>query len=162
MKNNIVLIVLILLSFTACKKDNPIPPTTYQIVNNLVKMSYEIEPLLDGSMYEVEIYWYNNLNVIVKQYDLSQVKYGGGMSPRTVVTSDVVKVRVSFKRLPAQSEYYNHEINNRMFVVAYFNIKKGDNILIAIDEETVVGNLLSSVLNPSKLELSRFKELIQK
>jgi hypothetical protein len=162
MKNRIIFFALILLVFTACKKDNPVPPTTYQIENNLPKVLYEVEPLYDGSIYEVEIFWYNNLNVIIKQYNLSQVKCGGGKSPITEVTSDVVKVRVSFRMLPTQSDYYNDEINNRMYVVAYFSLKKGGNTLIPIDEQTVVANLLSSVYNPSKLDLSRFKALLQK
>jgi hypothetical protein len=162
MKKRILFYTVILLSFTACKKDNPIPPTTYQIVNNTVKLNYEFEPLLDGSIYEVEIFWYNDMDIIVKEYNLSQVKSGGGISLLTEVTSDVVKVKISFKMLPAQSDYYSNAINNRFFVNDYTYLKKGGNTLITVDEQTMVSNVLSSVFNPSKLDLSRFKALIQK
>jgi hypothetical protein len=160
MKRKILLITVILLSFIACNKDLSIPSATFQIVNNIGKSYCAFEPLLNGSLYEVIVFGYNEKEELIKHFNIDKVETGGGKSEVIEVPHDVVKVKVSFMMIPPESIYFGMDSNVRLYVKAYSYLTATGNTLIAIDGNMMAGTTISSIYNAIEIDFWEFKELI--
>jgi len=161
MKNQLLLVAIMLLALASCKKDEP-SKTTFQIINNVTKYNSDFEPLLDASMYEVVIYGYNEKDEVIKQYNFTKIASGGGKSELTEVTSDIVKVKVSFKFLPPSSAFYSMSENFRHYVKAISYLTKESNTTIVIDDNTMSGNTLKNFNGIIYLESLKLREMKRK
>lgn len=138
MKNFIYVLILIF-ACISCKKEAA--TTTYQVVNNSTLSTSSME-YLDGSIYEVVVYHYSGTDII-KQDAMDKVAAGGGKSEIIEVPASSEKIKVSYKMLPPQSTYYDLSSNHRLYVVAYTLIKQGENNVILLDDNTMVGGTLT-------------------
>lgn len=144
MKNKNLLIALILLAFTSCKKDDPIPPTTYYLVNNTPKQSNSIQ-YLDGTLWLTTVYCYDASGDVIREDNFESLASGGGQSIKTEVTDNIVKIVVSFHMLPRESAYYDLESNYRRYTKTKFAlVPNTDNKIEITGETTVSGTLAKS------------------
>jgi hypothetical protein len=60
------------------------------------------------------------------------------------VPDNFEKIKVSFKMLPRQSEYYDLSLNARLYTVSYTLLSKGSNTIAELDGKTMVGTTLKS------------------
>jgi hypothetical protein len=151
-----VLIVLALISFSACNKSDDTPEkTTYQIINNMEDQGDEIE-YLDGTLWEVTVFCYIG-DDIARQDNVDPVEPDGGESDMVEVKKEIEKVKVSFKLLPKASSLYDISANNRKYVASFFYLDKGKNTDIVIDGNTMVG----PTLNPSSVNRSSIDRVIE-
>lgn len=142
MRTKISLIALILLVFTSCKKDDPIPPTTYCIVNNIPTQTTTIK-YLDGTLWLVIVYCYDASGDIVHEDSFESIASGGGESIKTEVTDDIVKLVVSYMMVPRESEYYSLSSNYRRYTKIKFSLVHNEENKIEITGETTVSGTLS-------------------
>lgn len=142
MKTKLLMIALILLAFTSCKKDDPIPPTTYYLVNNTPKQTTTIK-YLDGTLWLTTVYCYDATGDIVREDNFESVASGGGESIKTEVTANIVKLVVSFMMVPRESEYYDLDSNYRRYTKTKFALVPNTENKIEINGETTVSNKIS-------------------
>lgn len=157
MKSKILLIALILLSFTACNKDVPNPSATFQIVNNIEKSYCVFEPLLNGSLYEVIVFGYNEKDELIKQVNIDKVESGGGKSEVIEVSHDVVKVKISFMLIPPESVYYGKDSYVRLYIKGFSYLTATGHTSIAIDGHMMAGTTISSIYNAFEIESLKLK-----
>jgi len=162
MKDKILFIALILLSFIACNEDLPIPSTIFQIVNNIKKTNNAVEPLLNGSLYEVIIFGYNVKDELIIQINVDKVESGGGKFEVIEVSHDVVKVKISFMLIPPESIYYGKDSRVRLYVKNFSYLTATGHTSIAIDGQMMAGTTISSIYNAFEIESLKFKKLILK
>lgn len=156
MKTKLLLFGIILLAAASCKKSDK--STTYQITNNMTKETVsDLEPLLNGSLYEVIVFEFNDKDEVVKQENISKIESGGGKSEIIEVTPDVVKVKVSFKMLPKESAYYNLSNNVRKYVKAYSYLPSEQNTNISIDGNTMVSSSMTATIGSDNFKLKDFE-----
>ncbi|MCE5174670.1 MAG: hypothetical protein ABFC90_09565 [Bacteroidales bacterium] len=149
MKTKLLLnLAIVLTLLCGCSKVEE-TPTTYQIVNNTDILTTSFDTYLNGSLYEIVVFCYNSSDEVVRTDNLDPVSSGGGLSKKIEVTSDIVKVKFSFKMLPPESNYYDLSSNVRKYAVSVFYLTAGKNTLITIDGETMVKNTITS-LNPGQ------------
>lgn len=126
----LITIVLILLS---CRKDE----TTLLLVNNMstIQQNEFSYPYLDGSMYEIAILEFNKNNRKIGSIYINTIKPN-----KTSITfrigKEVAKVKISFKNLPKESEYYNLSSNVVITTENYFLLNIEDNTIISINDST--------------------------
>ena len=60
------------------------------------------------------------------------------------IDDKIEKIKVSFKMLPKESEYYDLSSNVRKYVVSYTFLEKGVNNVVIIDKNTLIGTSLKS------------------
>ena len=123
--------------FTNCSKDDDPSVSTFTIINNSEK--YEsIDEYLNGTMYEVIAFEYDEAGNNIGQINIDDIPYSGGKSEPIQVQESCSKVQVSFKMVPPESPMYDSSSNARLYIVSLGVIKKGDNIDIILDGETMV------------------------
>ena len=140
MKNLVFLFSLIL--FVSCD-EVLVPPevpqtkaskgeisTTFQISNNLEL--YPRVELIDGSLWEVAIYYYIGDN-IVKVDSISPV-LTGEISAKIEVSSNYEKLKFSFQFAPKKSQYYFGCANCRRYSENFTIFLKGENNVIEIHD----------------------------
>ena len=139
MRNILFFAVLLLLA--GCTKEERINLTTYQVKNDCTTINSGFE-YLDGSLWEVVVFCYNDKDEIVRQDNPAPISTAGGISPMKEVTKDIVKVKVSFKSLPPQSPYYELDSNIRRYVVTTFYLVEEENTVIVVDDNSMMsGNI---------------------
>jgi hypothetical protein len=145
MKKSLFIFGLALLGFNACDKSEENVTTTYQIINNTtpINMPDYYEGQLDGTLYEIIVYCYIG-DDIARQDNINAVKSGGGTSQKINVENNYDKVKMSFKFLPKENSYYNIDLNARRYVQAFSFLTKGENTIITINDNTMIGTSLKS------------------
>lgn len=143
-----ICLAAVLLALVACEKDKETAKTTYQVINNMESDPSELEPLLDGTLWEVIVFCYDKDGDVIRQDNLDPVETDGGKSEITEVDPECVKVKLSFKFLPPESEYYS--MADRLYVVAFTNIVKGKNNEVVVNGETMTGGTLKSTSGSQK------------
>lgn len=143
MRNLIFIVFCLFITYSCSKEDQP-EPTTYQILNAWEKTTSEVE-YLDGSIYEVVVFCYNDKDEIIREDNFAVVNSGGGRSEKKPVTENIVKVKVSFKFLPPQSPLYDLSSNVRKYLVTINYLTPGTNNEIVITENTMIKNTISIV-----------------
>ncbi|KAA6303136.1 MAG: hypothetical protein EZS26_000739 [Candidatus Ordinivivax streblomastigis] len=139
----LVLAVVLPVLFAGCSKDDDDESkTTYQVFNNNEKTSSTLDKYLDGSIYEVVVYCYIG-DDIVRQDNFDKIA-PGAKSELKEVPDNFEKIKVSFKFLPKESEFYDLSANTRKYAVAYTLLSKGKNTISELNGETMVGNTLRS------------------
>lgn len=130
-----------ILLFSSCSKEEEDMPnvSTFTIINNNEKYDSTIE-YLDGSMYEVVVFEYDETGNNIGQINIDDITYGGGKSDAIPVQDECSKVQVSFKMLPKESPYYDLSSNKRLYVASLSVIKKGSNTNIIIDSNTMTSS----------------------
>lgn len=132
-----------LLMFTACSEDDDPNVSTFTIINNTEKLRPSLDEYLNGTMYEVIAFEYDENGNNIGQININDIPYGGGKSEPIQVQESCSKVQVSFRLVPRESPFYNLQENARLYIVSLGVIKKGGNINIIVDGETM------STTNPS-------------
>lgn len=127
------------LIFSSCEEFETIK-TTYQVYNNSESYSSDVDPYLNGSMYEVVVFCFAG-NDVVREDNYKKIAIGEKTKMKDVPES-VTKIKVSFKFLPKESAYYDMSSNNRKYVVSYTLIEKGKNVVAEINENSMVGSSL--------------------
>ncbi len=130
-----VLAALFMLS--ACSNDDEPSVSTFTIINNSEKYETSLDEYLDGTMYEVVAFEFDENGNNIGQHNINDIPYGGGKSEAIKVQESCSKVQVSFKMLPPESSFYDSSSNARLYIVSLGVIKKGDNINIILDGETM-------------------------
>ena len=149
MKTLIPILFFFLLLFS-CKKEEE--KTTYQIVNNLEKLSdglitYLSEndpamiPYLDGTLHEVIVYCYIGSD-IVRTDNLGNISSKGGKSGILEVESNYEKVKVSFLFFPPELPVNLPNHLWRFHLITTTILEKGKNNIITIASGTSVINSL--------------------
>lgn len=119
----------------SCEK----PETTYQVLNNCSRVEISEEPLMDGSLFEVVVFHYIGDDV-AGQDDLDPVRWGGGKSDIITVKDNIEKVKLSFKMIPPESDYFDSPLNKRYYLVAYTYIDAEKNNIIEVNDNSMVTN----------------------
>lgn len=133
--------------FFSCEKDEDSSKTTYQIINNCTYNESSID-YLDGTMWEIIVIKYID-DDIAGQDNVDPVSPDGGKSDIIEIDNDVEKLKVSYKYLPQESEYYDLDINERKYVAAYTYLDEGENNVITITNSTLV----SKASEPNHVEI---------
>ena len=141
-----LLIAIVAILFFGCKKDEVPAKTSYQIINNATRMNISTDQYLNGTLWEVVVYCYIGTD-IVRQDNIVSVLPGGGKSNMIEVPLNYEKIKMSFRFLPPQSEFYDLSLNNRHYVVAFTVLGKGQNNVITITDDTMSGPTLNSSIN---------------
>lgn len=118
---------------------------TYQIQNNCSNLSYA-DRYLDGSIYEVEVYFFKSNDKVLEIHEYDMVAVG--------TTTDIIeapkgskKAKISFRFVPMESLNYHIKENDRVYSVNYTELEKGKNTVIEIKDETQIN---SSLVNPNE------------
>jgi len=127
----------------SCEKEEIPDPTTYQVKNLNEKNITVIDPYLNGSLYDVVVFCFNEKGDIVRQDNFDKIEADGGITNKTEVTDDIVKVKVSFKFIPKESQYYNLSSNVRKYLVVYNYLDRSTNTEIIIDGNAMVKNTIT-------------------
>jgi hypothetical protein len=135
MKKLIYLLFVTLL--VSCTK----PVTSYQIFNNSTKTSYDIDPYMNGDMYEVVVYCYAGSD-IVRQDNYTQISCGEKTAIKEVPLA-ITKIQVSYKNAPPASKYYNSTYNYRLYVKTYYLIEQDKNIVAEVNDQSMVGGTMT-------------------
>ena len=135
MKKLMYLLVVVLLA--SCSK----PVTSYQVFNNSVSNPSTVEPLLNGDLYEVVVYCYAGSD-IVRQDNFAQISCGEKTAVKEVPEA-ITKIKVSYKLIPPQSQYYTLSSNTRSYVKAYTLIEPQKNVISELNGNTMTSSLLS-------------------
>ena len=69
---------------------------TYCVVNNNEKFETELDDTLNGTMYEVIAFEYDESGDLISQKNIGDVSYGGGRSDIIEADETCVKVQISF------------------------------------------------------------------
>jgi hypothetical protein len=133
----LAILLIVVLTFSACKKEKD-PVTTYQIINNSTVYISGID-YFDASMYQVTVFHYNGTD-IVKQDNITKIASGGGKSDIINVPSNSQKIKISFKFLPPESPLYSLSSNHWINITAFTIIVKGQNNIVTMDDHTIVGD----------------------
>lgn len=124
--------------FAACSKDDEPNVSTFTIINNQEKFESSLDEYLNGTMYEVIAFEYDEAGNNIGQININDIPYGGGKSEPIQVQESCSKVQVSFKMVPPESPMYDLSSNARTYVVSLGVIQKGGNINIVVDGNTMV------------------------
>ncbi len=150
-----VLFLAFILPLLSCEKDKDSEkaPTTYQIINNIERFDYD--EYLNGTLWEIVVFGYGGDDIIRQDNISTPVLPDGGLSEKKEITSDITKIKVSFKLLPKESPFYDLPENNRKYVVAFKNIVKETNNVVVIDGKTMLsGSLKADTSDESFIYLS--------
>ena len=102
MKKLIIMLVamLPLFVFSACSDDENSNGEdkngTYRVVNNNEKFETELDDTLNGTMYEVIAFEYDENGDLISQKNIGDISYGGGRSDIIEADETCVKVQISF------------------------------------------------------------------
>ena len=135
-----VLLLALVFTLFSCEKEEP--KTTYQIINNN-EFDYTGFQYLDGTLWEVIVFKYIGDDV-AGQENLDPINPDGGTTEMIEIDDKIEKIKVSFKLLPRESEYYDLSSNVRKYVVSYTFLDKGENNVVIIDKNTLIGSSLKS------------------
>lgn len=144
MKKLIIMLVamLPLFVFNACSDDENSEEngktSTYRVVNNNERFETEIDDTLNGTMYEVIAFEYDEEGDLISQKNIGDVPYGGGKSDLIEADETCVKVQISFLNIGKDSPFYDADFNERNYVAALTVIKPGENVDIVVDGETMI------------------------
>ena len=69
-----------LLMFTACSEDDDPNVSTFTIINNTEKLRPSLDEYLNGTMYEVIAFEYDENGNNIGQININDIPYGGGKS----------------------------------------------------------------------------------
>lgn len=130
--------ILPMLVFTSCSKDDKAEISTFTIINNF-KYETNFDKYINGTMYEVVVFEYDENGNNIGQINIDDVP-SGGKSNAIPVQESCAKVQISFMMLPKESPYYDLPANKRKYVVSLWVIRKGENIDITINENTMISN----------------------
>ena len=156
----LILLLFTSVIFTHCSKNEQHPDTTYQIINNIELDENAALELLDGTLWEVTVFCLDDSGDIVREDFLDPVSPGGGKSEKKEVTSNIVKVVVSFKFVPRESQFYDMPTNVRKYTVAKYALTPETNNVIEFVENTSIKNNMSMAFEESLLneEMKLFAE----
>lgn len=151
--------VLPIFSFSSCSKDDESSISTFTIINNseMFETKYEY---LDGTMYEVVAFEFDGSGNNIGQINIDNIPYGGGKSKPIQVQESCTKVQISFKMLPPESPYYDLSLNPRLYIASLGVIKKGGNINIILDEETMTTKN-PSTKSSTKIDNAKFIDCLK-
>ncbi len=155
----LITIIFVAALLLSCSKDEP-TPTTYQLVNAMESDSDPDFQYLDGTLWEVTVFCLDKDGDVVREDNLQPIPAGGGKSESKELTANIEKLVVSFKLLPKQSEYYDLELNYRMYTVTRFVIvPETENEFKITDSTNVKGTLtkanrLNSAIKTFEIELN--------
>jgi len=152
MKKLILLMALLPILFSSCKKDEVTPPTTYQIFNNMTK-STSTMPYLDGSLYEVVVYCYVGAD-IVRQDNYDAIASGQKTTIKEVPPT-YTKIKVSFKFLPPASDYYNMASNTRKYSITYTLLEVEKNTISEINDNSMVSSSMNAPSKSNSTQMSK-------
>ena len=127
--------LLVSILFLGCNKNED---TTYQIFNNVTKINSGV-PYLDGTLYEVIVYEYNDNSTLLTQVEFDKISV---KEKTRVITANgrTKKIKVSFKFLPKASPNYNTPENNRKITSAYFNLQYRKFYVAEMNDETWISD----------------------
>ena len=131
-------LLAVLFMFAGCSKDDEPSISTFTIINNSEKYETSLDEYLNGTMYEVVAFELDENGINIGQINIDDIPYGGGRSKAIQVQESCSKVQVSFKAVPPESPFYDLSSNARLYIASLKIKKKGDNINIILDEETMV------------------------
>lgn len=153
--------MLPLFAFVGCSDDensNGEDKTgTYRVVNNNDKFETELDDTLNGTMYEVIAFEYDENGDLISQKNIGDIPYGGGRSDIIEADETCAKVQISFLNLGEDSPFYDADYNERSYVAALTVIKPGENVDIVVDGETMISktpNTKSSTKSTDNVSLS--------
>ena len=144
MKKLIIMLaaMLPLFVFSACSDDENSNGEdkngTYRVVNNNEKFETELDDTLNGTMYEVIAFEYDENGDLISQKNIGDISYGGGRSDIIEADETCVKVQISFLNIGEGSPFYDADYNERNYVAALTVIKPGENVDIVVDGETMI------------------------
>lgn len=157
MKKLIFLVAIIGIMATGCKKNDSKPaPTTFQIQNNVSQTNTGIESL-DGTLWDVVVFSYDDNDDVVHQDNITSISYGGDISNKITAENNTTKVKVSFMLLSPDSPYSGSFINVREYTVSYFSLVPHQNNVVTIDGQTMMQTHMKS----SKQQSTLSKTLLQ-
>jgi len=136
MKNLALLLSIVF--FISCEKDEPVITTYIQVVNNSTEME-SVDPYLNGAIYDVVIFTYIEDDVS-GQVNIDKVGPEGDVSDKIKIDNKVTKVKLSFEFIPPESDYYEALDLDRQYTVAFTFIDKGENNQIIIDDNTMISS----------------------
>jgi hypothetical protein len=134
-----ILAVALPLVLVGCEKDEK---TSYQVFNKTEKSTYALDKYLDGSLWEVVVFCYIGDN-IVRQDNFERIAPGEKSEIREV-PDNFEKIKISFKPLPKQSQFYELSSNARSYTVSYTLLSKDNNTIAEISGKTMVSKTLKS------------------
>ncbi len=136
----VLFLLLMVAAFVACSDDDDDEKvSTFCIINNTAKYESSIDEYLNGTMWEIIVFEYDEEGDNIGQKNVEAVPYGGGKSEKIQVSNSCVKIQVSFKILPEESRNYGMSSNKRQYIQSLGVIKKGENIDVILDGDTMVG-----------------------
>lgn len=130
--------MLAALFLSGCSKDDEPSVSTFTIINNSEKYESSLDEYMNGTMYEVVVFEYDEVGNNIGQINVNDIPYSGGKSKPIQVQESCSKVQVSFKLVPPESPFYDLSSNARLYIVSLGVIKKGGNIDIIVDGETML------------------------
>lgn len=142
-------ITLLAILFSSCKKDEPVLPTTIQIVNGFKGATTTTNSV---NFDAITVFCYNSLGDLIQTINYTNgIKYGN-TSNKIELMNNVEKVRIY---ISGPMTYYgpltNHVSGNVygyitestfFYVQTYFYINKNGNLLISIDNNTIVSTTI--------------------
>lgn len=130
---------------------------TYRVINNNEKFETELDDTLNGTMYEVIAFEYDENGDLISQKNIGDIPYGGGRSDIIEADETCAKVQISFLNLGEDSPFYDADYNERSYVAALTVIKPGENVDIVVDGETMISktpNTKSSTKSTNNVSVS--------
>ena len=149
------LIAISLMLFSCQKEDAESVKTTYRVINNGDVYSSPSDPYLTGALWDVIVFCYIGED-LARQDNLEPIN-PGGRSKIMEVEDEFTKVKVSFMMLPEESEFYDRSSNYRKYVYTYSFLKKGENIDIIIDGETMISGDINAMTSGKTGDPSTFQ-----
>ena len=150
----ILAVILPLFVFIGCSDDEENEKknvATYCIVNNNEKFENSVDETLNGTMYEVIAFEYDEKGDMISQKNIGDIPYGGGRSDMIEADETCVKVQISFLNIGKESPFYDADFNERTYVKALSVIKPGENVDIVVDGETMISK------NPYTIGITKSK-----
>ena len=157
MKKILLFSMLVSIVFVGCKKE-----TTYQVFNNCSPHKSEIEPLLNGTLYEVVIFEYLGEDIVM-QKNVKKIEVGK-KSEEFIMHGKAEKIKVSFVMIPKESQFYNI-LGTRYYTVQYFYFDEGKLTLAEINDKTMMSESPKSskgAINGDGISIEKVRKSIKK
>lgn len=125
----LALISIVAVLLFSCEKEYPF---IYQIYNHNYlgeADSINFDPYLDGTMYETEVTCFNEQGEVIRTDKLGTLATKGN-SGSIALTPEMVRLKISFRMLPNESEKFNSDFNTRKYTAEYFDLWANVNIII--------------------------------
>jgi hypothetical protein len=129
MKKLLLFIVFTSILLIGCKKD-----TIYQIYNNCSVYHSDVDPLLNGTFYEVVVLEYLGEDIVM-QKNIKKIEVGK-KSEEFTMHGKAEKIKISFELLPKESAFYG--VTSRLYTAQYFYLEPGKLTLAEINDKTML------------------------